>query len=584
MKENKLLFNEEIANLFKFDQLTGFYTKDFFYRKARERLDEDQDHRYVILCSNIENFKLYNDTYGRQAGDRLLIKLAELCRKGVGESGVYGRYGADRFMFLLDMQHEQLIRQYVKNMIENNRSERIENMSVKLGFYEITDRSMTVEQMCDRALLAVDSITGLYNQFVAVYDDTMRKKILREKDITDVMEVALKEGQFSVYLQPKYSLQNDRMIGAEALVRWMHPELGFMSPGEFIPLFEKNGFIYKLDQFVWEKVCQKLREWKDRNIPLLPVSVNVSRADIYQPDLLEIFDRLINQYEINPKYLHLEITESAYTENPEHIIRTVEALRERGFVIEMDDFGSGYSSLNMLGQMSLDMLKLDMGFIRSEMSKPIERRLLNDVINMAHRMHLSVVAEGVETEEQKKHLKDMGCDFAQGFYYAKPMPAQEYEEILMSYTAEGKTIVPETYYSFPGNVKRNCLQEGSQDMLKKFNDIAELLPGGFFVYKADDIEEIISFNREILKIYGCSTEEEFRELTGNSFRGMVHPDDLVLVQDDISSQIEKENDLDHVEYRIICKDGSVKKVRDHGRFVHSEEYGDVYYVLINVIA
>lgn len=149
-------------------------------------------------------------------------------------------------MFLLDMQHEQLIRQYVKNMIENNRSERIENMSVKLGFYEITDRSMTVEQMCDRALLAVDSITGLYNQFVAVYDDTMRKKILREKDITDVMEVALKEGQFSVYLQPKYSLQNDRMIGAEALVRWMHPELGFMSPGEFIPLFEKNGFIYKL--------------------------------------------------------------------------------------------------------------------------------------------------------------------------------------------------------------------------------------------------------------------------------------------------------------------------------------------------
>lgn len=291
-------------------------------------------------------------------------------------------------------------------------------------------------------------------------------------------------------------------------------------------------------------------------------------------------NHLCNQYEINPKYLHLEITESAYTENPERIIRTVEELRERGFVIEMDDFGSGYSSLNMLGQMSLDMLKLDMGFIRSEMSKPIERRLLSDVINMAHRMHLTVVAEGVETEEQKNRLKEMGCDFAQGYYYAKPMPEQEYENFLMSYAADNENYVPETYYSFPKEAQRQGLHEGSRDMLKKLNDIAELLPGGFFVYKADETEEIISFNQEILRIYGCATENEFRRLTGNSFRGMVHPDDLTLVHNDISSQIEKENDLDYVEYRIICKDGSEKKVRDHGRFVHTEDYGDVYYVLI----
>lgn len=301
---------------------------------------------------------------------------------------------------------------------------------MRWGIYEITDRSVPVEQMCDRALLAADSIKGQYNEFFAVYDDNLCHKLLREKAITDAIEPALLEEQFIVYFQPKYSLRENRMAGAEALVRWCHPEWGLLAPGEFIPLFEKNGFISRLDRYVWEHTCRQLRAWKDQGYPLLPVSVNVSRADVYQLNLVEVLLQLANKYEINPKYLHLEITESAYAENPGQLISTVEQLRKQGFVVELDDFGSGYSSLNMLSQMKLDILKLDMKFTRNELEKSAEQSIMNDIISMAHRIGLHVVAEGVETKEQVDRLRAIGCDYVQGYYFAKPMPAVEFEKIL----------------------------------------------------------------------------------------------------------------------------------------------------------
>lgn len=244
------------------------------------------------------------------------------------------------------------------------------------------------------------------------------------------MEDALEEGQFTVYYQPKYNLNDECMAGAEALVRWIHPEWGFMSPGEFIPLFEKNGFIPRLDQYVWESVCIQLQSWKEKGYPLLPISVNVSRADVYHSQLVDTLLRLTQKYDTDPSYLHLEITESAYTENSAQIISTAEQLRKLGFIIEMDDFGSGYSSLNMLGQMKLDILKLDMKFIQNEIEKPMNQSILNDIISMAHRMGLSVVAEGVETREQMRRLQIFGCDYAQGYFFAKPMPVTEFEELL----------------------------------------------------------------------------------------------------------------------------------------------------------
>ncbi|MGN1414439.1 MAG: EAL domain-containing protein [Anaerovoracaceae bacterium] len=427
----KLRETAAMVNLFQYDRLTGLYSKEFFYRKVRETLDENPETEYTIVCSNIENFKLYNDIFGVKAGDRLLKDAGERFRFLAGERGVCGRYSADRFLCLQESKQERADREIFSGQPCRNESpQNPENVSLKWGIYEITDRSIPVEQMCDRALLAVDSIKGQYNQPFAIYDDTLRSKLLREEAITDAMESALSEGQFVVYYQPKYSLRENCMAGAEALVRWIHPEWGLMSPGEFIPLFEKNGFIPRLDQYIWEQVCFQMRDWRQKGYLPVPVSVNVSRADVYQPHMVESLMEIIQKYEIEPSDLHLEITESAYADDPGQIFGTVNQLRRMGFTIEMDDFGSGYSSLNMLNQMKLDILKLDLEFIRNELAKPAKQSILHYVIGMSHGMGLSVVAEGVETQEQLNRLREIECDYVQGYFFARPMPAVEFEELL----------------------------------------------------------------------------------------------------------------------------------------------------------
>ncbi|MGN0804296.1 MAG: EAL domain-containing protein [Candidatus Coproplasma sp.] len=418
-----------MVNQLRYDRLTGIYTKEYFFQKVLERLQENPDKDYCIVCSNIENFKLFNDVYGVEAGDELLKETATVMRKMIGDSGVCGRFSADRFVCLQEMVKEEEDRANF-GKFNVSVSPNMKKAVMRWGIYAICDRSVPVEQMCDRAMLAVNSIKGTYNQFFAVYDDVLRDKLLREKSITDAMEGALSRGEFVVYFQPKYSLTDNSLVGAEALVRWKHPVYGLIPPNEFIPLFEKNGFISRLDKYVWEQVCLKLKQWKDIGYTLVPVSVNVSRADIYRPNLEDYFAELIKKYCVEPCYLHLEITESAYAENQEQIISTVNNLRNLGFDIEMDDFGSGYSSLSMLSRMKLDVLKLDMKFVRNETAKPLENSILNDVINMAHRLNLKVVAEGVETREQMRRLQTVGCDYVQGYFLAKPMPVAEFENLL----------------------------------------------------------------------------------------------------------------------------------------------------------
>ena len=422
----KLRENAAMVNLLQYDRLTGLYSKEFFYEKVKERLHKEPEKDFTIVSSNIENFKLYNDNLGVSAGDNLLRNIARLIQKVSSEDMICGRFGADRFLCMLESERERKDRERIRE----GYIPVIKNVVMKLGIYEITDRTVPVEQMCDRALLAGDSIKGQYHRHFAVYDDSLRKKMLREKTITDTMEDSLAEGQFIVYFQPKYSLNEECMAGAEALVRWIHPEWGFMSPGEFIPLFEKNGFIPHLDRYIWEQVCSCLRSWKEKGFPLLPVSVNVSRSDVYQINLVDTLMEITQKYGIDPSYLHLEITESAYAENPDQIISTVDQLRQQGFIIEMDDFGRGYSSLNMLNQMKMDILKLDIKFIQNEMEKPANQSILNYVISMSHGIGLSVVAEGVETREQLERLREIGCDYVQGYYFAKPMPSAEYEKLL----------------------------------------------------------------------------------------------------------------------------------------------------------
>ena len=344
----------------------------------------------------------------------------------------YGSNGSNMFRDMVLNYIQNGVVEYFDIQINNDSN--IKNAVMKWGIYSIDDRTIPIEQMCDRAFLAATSIKGQYGKHFAAYDDNLRRGLLRRQAITDVMEDALAEGQFEIYLQPKYSIRDEKLAGAEALVRWNHPEWGMQSPAEFIPLFEQNGFITKLDQFVWNRACACLREWDDKGYPPISISVNVSRADIYQADITDLLTKTVKRYGLSPERLHLEITESAYTENPEQLIQTVGDLRDLGFVVEMDDFGSGYSSLNMISKMPIDVLKLDMKFIQNETAKRLKGGILRFIIDLARWMKLSVVAEGVETKEQADILKEMGCDMIQGYYINKPLPGDCFKETCLSFS------------------------------------------------------------------------------------------------------------------------------------------------------
>lgn len=431
-----------MINLVQYDGLTGLYSKAFFYQRVKETLLQHPGQQYDIICSDIENFKLVNDIFGIPAGDRLLCGVAELYTSLVGDRGICGRLNADQFVCLLERRWTFTDDLFVQAIARVNDLSDAKNVVMKWGVYSIIDSTISVEQMCDRALLAVRSIKGQYGKYFAVYDEKLRSKLLREQAITDGMERALAEGQFEIYLQPKYCIQTGVLSGAEALVRWIHPEWGMQSPAYFIPLFERNGFITKLDQCVWDQACALLRAWDDKGYPPFSISVNVSRADIYNVNLADILLKTVQKYQLPPARLHLEITESAYTEDPNQIIDTVNHLRELGFIIEMDDFGSGYSSLNMLNKMPLDVLKLDMNFIQNETAKPVDQGILRFIMALARWMNLSVVAEGVETLEQLERLREVGCDYAQGYLFAKPMPGKELEALLAEAQGQAPACPP----------------------------------------------------------------------------------------------------------------------------------------------
>ncbi|RHR25804.1 EAL domain-containing protein [Clostridium sp. AF19-22AC] len=419
-----------MINQLRYDRLTGAYSKEYFYQRVKDTLAESPEKEYDLVCSNVENFKLVNDVFGVAAGDCLLKGIVKICREFVGEKGICGRIGADQFACMVEHGFTYTADLFTDIIYRINNLSCATNVRLKWGIYSVENKAVPVEQMCDRALLAAHSIKGQYGQHFAIYDDTLREELLRVQMITNEMAAALSSGQFEVYLQPKYRLEDGVLTGAEALVRWNHPKQGLLSPAAFIPLFEKNGFVTKLDEFVWDKTCAILRHWDDEGYPPLSVSVNVSRADIYNEDLTHILLQTVQKHGLDVSRLPLEITESAYTENPSQIIETVESLKKLGFLIEMDDFGSGYSSLNMLNQLPLDILKLDMQFIRSETAKPKSKGILRHIMDIAWTMGLRVVAEGVETKEQLKRLRDIGCDYGQGYYFARPMPCEEFKTLM----------------------------------------------------------------------------------------------------------------------------------------------------------
>ena len=301
---------------------------------------------------------------------------------------------------------------------------------LRMGVYKNADKTLDIERRFDRAKSASDTVRNSFTKSIGFYDDELHQKELFAEQLIEDFPAAIREEQFSVFYQPKYNIQQETPVlcSAEALVRWQHPKLGMISPGLFIPLFEENGLIQQLDYYVWRKTAEQMRAWKDRLGVLLPVSVNVSSIDMYDPKLIEYFHSLLEEYRLSSEEFRLEITESAYTQDSAQIISTVNRLREFGFRIEMDDFGTGYSSLNMISSLPIDVLKLDMQFIRNAFRDGKETRLIEIIIDIADYLGVPTTAEGVETEEQLQSLKAMGCDMAQGYYFSPPVPADVFEK------------------------------------------------------------------------------------------------------------------------------------------------------------
>lgn len=459
MKPHKNVKEECMSKAY--DELTGLPGKELFYDKVAKVLSENEDKNYELVVTDIERFKLINDNYGMQEGDKLLKYIANrIISLTDPEDPLSARIGADKFFTLIEHK-DGAVNKIVKETVEDikNHSPSM-NISLKFGIYKITDKSLPLAFMCDRAMLAANSIKGRYNVSCAYYDDSIRKSLIMEQTITNEMEKALAEEQFKVFFQPKYDLLTECIAGAEALVRWDHPDLGFISPGVFIPIFEKNGFITKMDMFVWDKTCQYMAKWKEKFGMCIPISVNVSRRDIYNADITKTFLALLDKYGLQPEELHLEITETAYTEDSEQLIGVIDSLKRNGFTIEMDDFGSGYSSLNMLSEIPIDILKLDMKFVQGK-DLANNRNIMNFVMGLAKWMNLLVVAEGVETQDQINVLKALECNYVQGYFYSKPLPAEEFSVQL---EAAGKEQMAQIL-NYGTESEEVCVHEGGSDRI-----------------------------------------------------------------------------------------------------------------------
>ena len=416
------------------DHLTGLYNKEFFYRYAAQLDAYHKDAPADAILLNINHFRTLNDRYGKSYGDEVLKRVAESMLEIVKDTGgIVCRSEADTFLIYCPHcgDYDAMLAKAGVSMPGSGGSG--SRVRMRMGVYANVDKTLDVERRFDRAKMAADTVRGNYAKSIGLFDNTLRETELRSEQLIEDFPAALRERQFLVFFQPKFDVHRDEpmLSSAEALVRWRHPKLGMISPGVFIPLFENNGLIQALDQYVWADAAAHIRAWKERLGVALPVSVNVSRVDLLDPSLVDKLQRIVSDNGLSYGELLLEITESAYTADAEQIIQKVHQLRRLGFRIEMDDFGSGYSSLSMLSSLPIDALKLDMQFIRNAFQQHKDTRLLEAMIRLAESFEVPTIAEGVETEEQLLALKAMGCGIVQGYYFSRPLPAGEFEAFLI---------------------------------------------------------------------------------------------------------------------------------------------------------
>lgn len=439
IREQNEKLTEEKNRIQNQDELTGCLSFSGFKETARRLIIENPEIPYEIWYCDVKQFKLINNAFGYENGDYMLKWWFCSVAECLDDKEAIGRMSGDKMLVLAyTKEGEELGDQFNKvnaeidHILSSQGSSYEVDMASGVYLTKPQERlAPDVNHMVDMANVAQRSIKKQKGRNFVVYSEDLWEQKQRAARINQELKGAMERGEISIWLQPQYNYATGEMVGAEALCRWIHPELGFISPGEFIPALEEAGQIPLLDKFVWEEACRYIRKWMEENPDItIALSVNVSRMDIQEPGFLQYMENLLEKYQMSPKMLCLEITESAYIDEPEQLIAVVKKLQGMGFTVEMDDFGSGYSSLNMLKEVPVDVLKLDMKFLSKSGSRSKGGNILSSVIRLSHSLELPVIAEGVETMEQANFLKNMGCNLMQGYWFAKPLPVPEFEKLL----------------------------------------------------------------------------------------------------------------------------------------------------------
>ena len=418
------------------DQLTGIPSKAKHKMDAQELINK-QEKQYAYVTFDVNNFKYINEMFDYEYGNQILVHIAKTIKAFVKPGELYARVSSDNFaMLLFDTGTKQELSDRIRelfNMIPEYREpeEDLEvcTLSFSCGVYRIEGK-MDINTVRANANLARTESKKSVVDDITFYDENLKNRRLEDKELEYEAEQALVNKEFLVYFQPKYDVESEKIIGAEALVRWNHPERGMLSPGWFVPIFEANGFITEVDLYVLNQVCELLESWLKQDIPLICISVNLSRVHLYEKDLVERLTEVVKQHNVPPEYIEFELTESAFYKETDSLLRIMSEIKKAGFRLSMDDFGSGYSSLNLLRRLPVDVLKLDKVFLDdygAEENEKRGRQIVMHVISMAKDLEMDVLAEGVETLDQKEFLHNVKCDMIQGYYYARPMPIKEFE-------------------------------------------------------------------------------------------------------------------------------------------------------------
>lgn len=431
--------SQQLEHILYVDSVTGDHSYQYFCDKGQEVLRQT-DRKAACIVMDIEDFKLVNELFGHKKGDEMLCHIAHLWKEWLQEGELYGRRIADRFVVLAFYEEREEFIRRVEQFIESIGKTQVEGwggyvLHPKLGIYYIEDNMDDIQKIQNYAVMAYSNVKKEQAMTYAVYDDTFKHQMLEEKILEDKMAQAYIEEEFIVYFQPKYDAVTKELAGAEALIRWKKMDGTLIPPFRFIPVAEKSGFVIKLDQYIFSLVCRQQKIWREQGKKLVPISVNLSREHLKGEDFIQQYWDIWKESQIPIDSIELEITESAIFENQGEFKEIVDKLHELGFRILMDDFGTGYSSLMMLKTIPIDVMKLDKSFV-DDYKDPRGQKIISCVVQLAKNMNISVTAEGVETEEQYEFMKQLGCNQIQGYYFAKPMPAEEFEKLLEGTAAE----------------------------------------------------------------------------------------------------------------------------------------------------